>query len=53
MIPEVCKQCGEVFDPIEVVDGVCWRCMEHEERPRLDWDELYQLIEKPIQKDYA
>lgn len=46
MKAEVCKSCGETCDPIEVIDGVCWRCMEHEEPSRIDWDDLYQKIDE-------
>jgi hypothetical protein len=43
---EICKQCGTANDPAEMVDGVCWACIEHDEP--LDFDNLYQKIDNEI-----
>lgn len=43
---EICKQCGTANDPAEMVDGVCWACIEHDELVEpLDFDNLYQKID--------
>jgi methionyl-tRNA synthetase len=48
---EVCRHCGEVFEPQEVENGVCWKCMEHEEKHRIDWDELYDKVDNPEREE--
>jgi len=46
---EICKECGDAFDPVEVVDGTCWMCMQEEDPlNRFNFDELYDEIDKNV-----
>lgn len=46
---EICKDCGDAYDPIEIIDGTCWKCMQEEDPLRgVDFDELYDEIDKDV-----
>jgi hypothetical protein len=46
---EVCKECGDAYDPIEMVDGTCWKCMQDEDPLRsINFDELYDEVDKDV-----
>ena len=47
---EICKECGDAYDPIEIVDGTCWKCMQEEDPLRsVDFDELYAEIDRELE----
>ena len=46
---EVCKDCGDAYDPIEIVDGTCWKCMQDEDPlASINFEELYDEVDKDV-----
>lgn len=47
---EICKDCGDAFDPIEIVDGTCWKCMQEEDPlSSINFDEIYDEVGRELE----